>query len=206
MAINEVRGRYIAYAKETFPVIASLLSALARKQIALHGIGEPEVQSSEQWRRHPLCRTLWSWREILRKFLRTPKHMDMAFYCNGLLCGLMIASISKTRVNVNIAYVEASPDPDHPLKSHFLNLALFQAEMLAAFFNARQVSISNPLPEVVDLYLNLGYRPDIPDQKRIQKGLRPRHRLLIKAIDETLRFNWQPARKKTPAPKRKESP
>jgi len=94
----------------------------------------------------------------------------------------MVATISKTRVNVNIVYVEASPDPEHPLKSVFLPLALYQAELFAASLGATHVSVSNPLPGVIDLYLDLSYERISSDRKRILRGGKPRDKLLVKSV------------------------
>lgn len=101
----------------------------------------------------------------------------------------MIATISRTRINVNVVYVEASPDPTHPLKNIFLEVALFQAELFAASLNATHVSVSNPLQGVVDHYLRLGYKRIAADRKRLLRGQKPRDKLLVKLISSRPHFD-----------------
>lgn len=182
LQVGHIRALYAEYAERAFFEIAPVLSAVAGIAIELRSIEEAELLASELWRQHPNCLVTWSWRELMRKLRRTPKRMDVSFYCQGVLCGLMVATISKARVNVNVVYVEASPDPEHPLKSVFLPIALYQAELFAASLGATHVSVSNPLPDVVSLYLNLEYERISSDRKRILRGGKPRDKLLIKAV------------------------
>jgi len=177
-----IRKKYVDQAQAAFELISPILSARSGIEIALRSIEEAELLATELWRRHPRCRATWNWRELMRKFHRTPKRMDVSFYCGDVLCGLMVATISKARVNVNVMYVEASPDPQHPLKSIFLGVALYQAELFAAALGATHVSVSNPLPAVVGYYLGLGYDRISNDRKRIARGGEPRDKLLIKAV------------------------
>lgn len=179
---GQVRAKYVAHAQAAFVEIAPALSELSGIAIDLRSIEEAELLTTELWRLHPNCRATWNWRQLMRKFHRTPKRMDVSFYCGDVLCGLMIATISKTRVNVNIVYVEASPDPQHPLKSVFLPVALYQAELFAATLGATHVSVSNPLPGVIDLYLDLAYERISNDRKRMRRGSPPRDKLLVKAV------------------------
>lgn len=179
---GQLRMRFIQMAEATFPLFEPILSNVAGVDVALGHIGEPELVAAGLWRDHPNCKAVWDWRELMRKLRRTPKRLDVSFYCGETLCGLMVATISKSRVNVNVLYVEAAPDPAHPLKAKFLSVAIYVAELFAAWLNATHVSVSNPLVPVVDYYLDLGYRRTARDRKRMDKGRSPRDKLLIKDL------------------------
>lgn len=182
LKVGIVRARYLEHAEITFPLIAPVLSERAGVGISLRSIEEAELLATELWRQHPDCQVTWAWRELMRRFRRTAKRMDASFYCGDQLCGLMVATISRSRVNVNVMYVEAAPDPGHPLKKIFLGVAMFHAELFAASLGATHVSVSNPLPQVVDYYLRLGYERIFNDRKRLARGGTARDKLLVKAI------------------------
>jgi len=179
---SHLRERYLKLADSAFRLIEPVLQVESGLPVALQGIGEPELQEVDCWRRHPACRVEWDWRKILREFRKKPKRMDVSFYVNQRLCGLMIATISKARVNINVAYVEACPDPAHPLKERFLGVALLQAKLIAAVIDATHVSVSKPDHNVVPLYEGLGYQMLSSDRARLRRGGRPRYELLVKAI------------------------
>lgn len=182
LKLGQISARYVEHAEIAFPLIAPVLSQRAGVEISLGSIEEAEILATELWRQHPACQVTWGWRELMRRIRRTAKRMDASFYCGDQLCGLMVATISRSRVNVNVMYVEASPDPEHPLKKVFLGVAMFHAELFAASLGATHVSVSNPLPLVVDYYLRLGYGRIFNDRKRMARGSPPRDKLLVKAI------------------------
>lgn len=176
------RQRYVELSERLFPEIAKMLGELAGQSLELTSILEPQLKESESWHGHPDRLVSWNWRQILHKFRKTPKRMDVAFYCRGTLCGLMTAAISRGKVAVNIRYLEANPDPSHPLKGTFLFLALMQAEFFARFTNCTRVSVSQPAEELVDAYKSFEYQMVMSDVKREARGVRPRHALLVKDL------------------------
>ncbi|MCD5976779.1 hypothetical protein ALP94_03912 [Pseudomonas savastanoi pv. glycinea] len=183
MAVREIREKYLELAESLFPIIAAPLSQRLSATINLASISEAELKLADLWVGHPGRRVEISWREIMYRHRKTPKRIDVAFYCADVLCGMMIATISKARVNVNMTYVEANPDPSHPLKSNFLLAATLQAELFAQLIGAKSTSISKPDRNLIDAYKTLKYRPVSADRTREEKGMRPRYAQLIKRFD-----------------------
>ncbi|NKI46363.1 hypothetical protein HFV06_08500 [Pseudomonas fluorescens] len=184
MSGNVFRQRYIDQAESLFPVIAMILSDSLEMQVSLTTILEPQLTEAEVWHNHPLRLVQWDWRQILHKFRKKPKRIDVAFYSQEILCGLMTAGISRGRVCVNIRYVEANPDPTHPLKGSFLFVALRQAELFASFSNCKLVSVSQPDPALVRSYKSFGYELVESDRKRELRNIPPKHSLLVKKMTE----------------------
>lgn len=182
MSGNQFRQKYIDHAESLFPVIAAAISGSLEDPLQLTTILEPQLLDAEAWHEHPGRLVDWDWRTILHKFRKKPKRLDVAFYCKEVLCGLMTASISRGRVGINIRYVEGNPDPGHPLKKNFLFLALWQAELFGTFSDCKRVTVSQPNPNLVDLYKRLGYGLVESDQKREQKSIAPKHALLVKHL------------------------
>lgn len=183
MSLSAIHQRYQKEAEALFPIIARLLSDRLRVGIALSSIGERELELSTIWRNHPQCRVSLSWKEIIFRHRKRPKRMDVGFYSADILCGLMIATISRTRVNVNLTFLEANPDPGHPLKSNFLLAATLQAEIFAQLIGASSTSISKPDRQLIRSYKALGYQPISGDRSRELKGMRPRYAQLIKRLN-----------------------
>lgn len=182
MAGNQFRQKYIDLSEGLFPIIAALISAERPDPLQLKTILEPQLLEAQAWHDHPSRLVCWDWRSILHKRRKKPKRLDVAFYCKDVLCGLMTASISRGRVGINIRYVEASPEPSHPLKGDFLFLALWQAELFAALIDCKVVSVSQPGKSLVDMYKELGYEMVESDRKRALRGASPRHTLLVKHL------------------------
>jgi hypothetical protein len=176
------RQKYLELSERLFPEIATMLGSIAGEALELTSILEPQLCAAEAWHGHPNRLVDWDWRRLLHKFRKKPKRMDVAFYCRGVLCGLMIASISRGKVAINIRFVEASPDPMHPLKGSFLFLALMQAELFARFTNCTRVSVSQPAPELVGRYMDFEYQMVVSDLKRKARGVQPKHALLVKDL------------------------
>ena len=183
MAVTEIRERYLEPANSLFPVIAPQLSQRLSTPINLATISEVELEIADLWVGYPGRRVEISWREIIYRHRKTPKRIDVAIYSRGVLCGMMVSTISKARVNVNLTYVEANPDPFHPLKSNFLFVATLQAELFAQAIDAKSTSISKPDRNLIDAYKKLDYRPLSADRTREAKGLRPHYVQLIKRFD-----------------------
>ena len=185
MAGNQFRQKYIDHAESLFPIIATMISEELPDPLLLRTILEQQLQEAEAWHGHPARMVSWDWRSILHKRRKKPKRLDVAFYCRGVLCGLMTASISRGRVGINIRYVEANPEPDHPLKGNFLFLALWQAELFATFSNCKVVSVSQPNPVLVDMYTALGYGMVESDRKRELRSVSPKYALLVKVLADS---------------------
>lgn len=184
LAGNQFRQKYIDHAEALFPVIAEMINEDLPEPLFLTTILEPQLKESEAWHEHPSRLVAWDWRTILHKFRKKPRRLDVAFYCREILCGLMTASISRGRVSINVRYVEASPDKNHPLKRNFLFLALRQAELFAVFSKCKTVSVSQPNPILVNTYKALGYGLVESDRKREERQVAPRHALLVKDLRE----------------------
>lgn len=186
MSGNHFRKHYIDYAESLFPVIAALINEELEEPLFLTTILEQQLKEAESWHDHPARLVQWDWRQILHKFRKKPKRIDVAFYCQNILCGLMTAGISRGRVCVNIRYLEANPDPGHPLKGIFMFLALRQAELFATFGNFKLVSVTQPDPALVNTYKQFGYELVESDRKRVLRKVPPKHALLVKNVRETV--------------------
>ncbi|MCY1307108.1 hypothetical protein D9M70_570100 [compost metagenome] len=90
--------------------------------------------------------------------------------------------MSKTRVSISVRFIEANPDPAHPLAKQFMAVALIFAETFGAAIGASQVTISKPVPELVNRYRAKGYDLDSGDRARERKGFKPRCLILIKQL------------------------
>ena len=61
------------------------------------------------------------------------------------------------RHTLSIQYLEANPDPGHPLKGFIAELALACAEADGAALGASRIRLTDPLPGVLRLYQGLGF-------------------------------------------------
>ena len=119
------------------------------------GLGALEAYQ-QQWEGHPNRRYSWPWPGIVSGIRRDePSRFEVAVWSNDVLCGL---AVGRTRMDYcRVDYLEASPDPDHPLKGRVAIVASGAAIAYATALRKNEVRLMNPLPTVVPHYLALGF-------------------------------------------------
>jgi hypothetical protein len=110
----------------------------------------------QQWESHSDRRYAWPWAGIVAGIRRDePSRFEVAVWSNDVLCGL---AIGRTRMDYcRVDYLEASPNPDHPLKGRVAVVAAGAAIAYATTLGKNEVRLMNPLPAVVPHYLALGF-------------------------------------------------
>lgn len=180
--MGNFQHRYGELANNAYKVFQETVLNAVGLQVSSKWIDEEVLSEVDLWRYHPNWMGSWDWRVVLKKERKSFKRFEVAFYCDGTLCGLLVARVSKNRVNVNVKNIEGNPDPQHPLKSKLLQVALLQIELYAVAIQATMVSIDKPLAEIAGLYIQLGYEPTYSDRSKLQRGLPPRYDQLIKRL------------------------
>ncbi|HET7233736.1 MAG TPA: hypothetical protein VFJ16_27245 [Longimicrobium sp.] len=118
----------------------------------------------EQWTDpHPAGSGGWNWDELARWFQKEPSGFTVSIWSAELLCGMAGGRASDRRASGDraalvIHNVESAPSPTHPLKGSVALIATAAAERYAGQIDAGCVRLLDPAPEVVPLYVALGYR------------------------------------------------
>lgn len=104
----------------------------------------------------------WDWRAISRPLLRRPASLPLALWCEDRLIAFAAGRFSRRRsvgrrLTLSLSFIEADPDPDHPLRRRVALIVTSTAVGLAAVVGARRVRLVDPLPGVWDLYEGLGF-------------------------------------------------
>jgi hypothetical protein len=88
------------------------------------------------------------------------ERFGFAFYVAEELCGLVAGSVNtgldKLR-SVDIALLEGSTSPFHPLRGRFLRTALIALETIGNGISAHYLRAHGPVSEVFPLYKMYGY-------------------------------------------------
>ncbi len=136
-----------------------------RSQIAgvrLDDIDKNALEQARIWRRkyHVLKKQVhepgWDWKKEYYAGRRRSTHVDLAIWHDTALCGLMIGQVSQGRVNATIHFLESDPE-QNPLKGKIADIATRYIEALASLLGCEFAILSNPIPELVDFYKDLGY-------------------------------------------------
>lgn len=104
----------------------------------------------------------WNWDRLVRPVWRRPTGFHLAIWSGRHLCGLAVGRASKRRPcgerhTLSVHFLEANPDPRHPLKGHVAGLALACADSYGAALGAQTLRLVNPLPGVIRLYMEMGF-------------------------------------------------
>lgn len=176
MQYSSAFHRYYELAQTAYQAFSQVAGDITTKWI-----GESELEVADQWELHPHRKVEWSWRAILRRERKIARRFEAAFLVDGVLCGLLTCRVSKSRVNVNVKFIEGSPY-SHPLKNNLLAAVLTQVELYAVTVGARSVAIQKPLPAIVPYYESFDYELEALDKARRAKGRQPRYDQLIKRL------------------------
>lgn len=181
--LREKHTEFTGYASIALEALASLcVTAGIPFEVAARSIGEPEYAETTRWRLNPDCKVTWDWRSLLEKHRKKPKKIEAAFYSQGVLCGLMYARVSRSRVCVNVRYIEGSPCPLHPLKGLVATVALLQADLFARVIKAKRVTISQPAKELIGMYTKMSFDMTDGDKRLIARGAKPRYHQLVRDV------------------------
>lgn len=124
----------------------------------------------------------WSWRVIISKKKKKIWRLALSILAGEQVCGMLFCTGSRHGINVNIRYLEGSPDNSHPLKKFILDIAIQSAEQYAESIKAKMITIQNPIQDVVGRYIDKGYEYNQKDRRRNSKGLTPVCKTLEKML------------------------
>jgi hypothetical protein len=104
----------------------------------------------------------WDWEAISRPLLRRPAGLPLALWCEDRLIAFAAGRFSRRRsvgqrLTLSLSFIEADPDPHHPLRRRVALIVTSTAVVLAVAVGARRVRLVDPLPGVWDLYEGLGF-------------------------------------------------
>lgn len=124
--------------------------------------GALEVWRATWVRSHALRYGDGDWEGLVGAVWRRPTAFHLAIWSGKQLCGLSVGRASKRRScgrrhTLSLHFIEANPDPGHPLKGHVAELAIVCAEAYGAALGATILRLTNPLSGVLRLYVGLGF-------------------------------------------------
>lgn len=122
-------------------------------------------RAQRDWYGHPLRKCHWEWDEAIMGPLRRSgsRWLDLALLVRGQLCGLVAARLSPNKTWLSLTHIEASPDPEHPLKGAILPLAIQALYLYRGVIHpmgeAKKtgIRILHPLEEALPCYRSNGY-------------------------------------------------
>ncbi|WNV05891.1 hypothetical protein RP726_05625 [Candidatus Methylospira mobilis] len=87
------------------------------------------------------------------------------------VCGLALGRISDKRVVATIHFIEGNPSP-HQLKGKIVPIATRYLEVLAVYLGIREISIENPVPDLIEYYKESGFVRENTKGKRVIRLLK----------------------------------
>lgn len=124
---------------------------LRRPELRITGISFEALQATRRWRMPPR-RVSWDWTRVVKR--RGGGHFEIAFWWDGVLCGLAYGKAGADWLAIN--YLEGCPEP-HSLKGRILPLAVAALEAQALAQNLPETRLIDPFEEVEDRYSARGY-------------------------------------------------
>ena len=104
----------------------------------------------------------WNWDKLAHSVLRRPSGFPIAVWSGDRLLALAVGRASRRRASrmrhtLSIHYVEAHPDPLHPLRGRVLRIVFNAAEEYGRLLGAKRLRLLDPLPELVPHYRSMGF-------------------------------------------------
>jgi len=104
----------------------------------------------------------WDWETLWKRFRRRPTALQLAIWDGDELCGLALGRVSRRRAlgvrhTVSVHYMEASPEPEHPLAGLIAALVIAAAERYGEALGASRLRLMDPLPGLMGYYRKLGF-------------------------------------------------
>lgn len=155
-------ARRVAYDAVTAQVIRD---GIAPASLRLTDIDARALSAwEEDWRgRSRFHAGGWDWRRICLPLHRRPSAFHCAIWSADRLCGLAAGRVSARRAGgvrhtLSVYFLESVPDRDQPLRGQVALLALTAAEAYGRALGASRLRLIDPLPGVLMLYVDLGFR------------------------------------------------
>ncbi|EPL6805133.1 hypothetical protein WJI42_003502 [Klebsiella aerogenes] len=163
--------------------LLSINPELMALNVKVKRISDAELLFVErEWESKSERKVGWSWRAIIGKKKKKIWRLALSILSGEQVCGMLFCTGSRHGINVNIRYLEGSPDNSHPLKKFVLDIAIQSAEQYAESINAKMITIQNPIQDVVGRYIGKGYEYNQQDRRRKNKGLEPVCKTLEKML------------------------
>lgn len=154
---GDAEARYRPIRLAALETAGALASSAFATPVALTPIGAEAIDAFRAcWADHPRRRLPWPWPEMLASCRRSePGRFEAAIWSGSTLCGL---ALGRTRSDYcRVDYAEGSPEPDHPLKGHVIQIVATAAVAYATALGKDEVRLVDPLPELVAYYEMLGF-------------------------------------------------
>lgn len=107
--------------------------------------------------------------------------LGVSIWCDGELCGMFLAKLSRRRITVALRYLESNPYPN-PLLGYMLPIGLIIAESFAIAYEAKEVAVSQPDKSLIPLYRQRGYQLNAADLSREKRKCDIRAKVLVKKV------------------------
>lgn len=117
----------------------------------------------------------WDWGIELRRARRRPRRVELAIWCNGLLCGMALGRISDRCVVATVHLMESNPEQSNPLGGMVAPITVRFLDALALLLGCEEVSLESPVPALVDYYRGLGFTREVRKGRkllRLKKSIR----------------------------------
>lgn len=175
--MKEAEQRFRAIRWEARQQVEPELQAMGGPEVRLSEISDEAVKIATQWRsQYPASRAThvpsWKWETEIRRIKRRPRRVEVALWHGVTLCGLALGRISNNRVVATIHLVESNP-VGNPLGGSVVPyLALF-LEAVGVIAGSKDVSIEQPVKDLVDYYESLGFTKKVTKGSKILRLMMP---------------------------------
>jgi hypothetical protein len=157
------RLRRTAYAIACGEALASSLVTVPLR------LAECDRQALVVWRatwtgQHPSGWGSWNWEQLVSSARKRTSAFHLAIWSGDVLCGLAVGRVSDRdrqgrRNAVSIHFIESAHDRHHPLRGKIASLATGAGEAYGRLLGVPHLRLVQPLPGVLQRYLDLGFTP-----------------------------------------------
>lgn len=100
----------------------------------------------------------WEWSNLVEQYRRSHNsRLDVAIWHKDQLAGLALGKVSDGKLVVRVSYVEGSPSRTQMTGSIFPIVDAY-LEQYAVALGVSEISLQNPLEEVIPYYQGFGYK------------------------------------------------
>jgi hypothetical protein len=138
---------------------AARLAGQMPAPLALRPIAPDALDEFDRtWAIHPLRIVQWPWRDMAADYRRNwTDRFELAIWSGDRLCGLCLGKAANNRHHIALRFLEASPDPSHPLKGAVALAAFEAANAYGIVLGADYLYLMDPLPGTLARYLAMGF-------------------------------------------------
>jgi len=102
-------------------------------------------------------RVAWPWPEMIADWRRGhPARFEVAVWRDGILCALALGRPSPKATHMSLHYLEANPDPGHPLRRKVAAVAITALDAYATVLGKHELRLVDPLPALIPFYCSPG--------------------------------------------------